>query len=87
VLPAAHQVGALRQHHSRTLDMLASLGPAVSLLPTRQNPVELCVKWILRSRRGFALSEAHVHIHFGRFTHVATCAERKERTCTCVPTL
>jgi hypothetical protein len=29
VLPAAHQVGALRQHHSRTLDMLASLGPAV----------------------------------------------------------
>ena len=37
---AAHPVGALRQHHSRTPDLLAALGPAVPLLPTRQNLFE-----------------------------------------------
>ncbi len=40
MLAAVHPVGALRQHHSRTPDMLAALGPAVPLLPTRQNLVE-----------------------------------------------
>jgi hypothetical protein len=30
-------------------------------------------------------SETHVHVRFNRDAHVATCASREERTCTCVP--
>src|SRR5215212_3654517 len=38
-----------------------------------------------RHSHGLAVSKTHVHVRFSRFTHVATCAERKDRTCTCVP--